>query len=123
MSCVPEGKAGTVKVAILDDWFDTLRSLPCFEKMAGHAVTVFTDHVQDTDVLAERLSGFGALVLIRQRTKIRTALLERLPSLRLISQHGVYPQPVAGTRCCLFLWIRLLRPVPSRGDCASATNT
>jgi D-3-phosphoglycerate dehydrogenase / 2-oxoglutarate reductase len=80
-----------VKVAILDDWFDTLRSLPCFEKLDGHSVTVFTDHVQDTDVLAERLSGFDALVLIRERTQIRTALLERLPHLRLISQHSVYP--------------------------------
>jgi D-3-phosphoglycerate dehydrogenase len=81
----------TVHVAILDDWFDTLRTLACFEKLAGHTVTVFTDHVQDTDVLAERLSGFDALVLIRERTAIRAALLERLPNLRLISQRSVYP--------------------------------
>jgi D-3-phosphoglycerate dehydrogenase / 2-oxoglutarate reductase len=80
-----------MRVAILDDWFDTLRTLACFEKLAGHTVTVFTDHVQDTDGLAERLSGFDALVLIRERTQIRTALLERLPNLRLISQRSVYP--------------------------------
>ena len=46
-----------MKVAILDDWFDTLRTLPCFEKLEGHEVTVFTDHVQDIDELAERLPG------------------------------------------------------------------
>ncbi len=80
-----------MKVAILDDWFDTLRGLPCFAKLAGHSVTVFTDHVQDVDVLAERLSGFDALVLIRERTEIRTALLERLSNLKLISQRSVYP--------------------------------
>jgi len=80
-----------MKVAILDDWFDTLRTLQCFERLAGHEVTVFTDHVQDTDVLAERLQGFDALVLIRERTQIRAALLERLPDLRLISQRSVYP--------------------------------
>jgi D-3-phosphoglycerate dehydrogenase len=80
-----------VKVAILDDWFDTLRTLPCFEKLDGHTVTVYTDHVQDTDLLAERLSGFDALVLIRERTEIRAALLERLPNLRVISQRSVYP--------------------------------
>jgi D-3-phosphoglycerate dehydrogenase len=80
-----------VKVAILDDWFDTLRTLACFEKLAGHDVTVFTDHVQDTDALAERLAGFDALVLIRERTEIRAPLLERLPDLRLISQRSVYP--------------------------------
>ena len=46
-----------MKVAILDDWFDTLRTLPCFERLADHEVTVFTDHVQDIDPLAERLAG------------------------------------------------------------------
>jgi D-3-phosphoglycerate dehydrogenase len=80
-----------MKVAILDDWFDTLRGLPCFERLAGHQVTVFTDHVQDTDALAERLRDFDALVLIRERTEIRAPLLERLPALRLISQRSVYP--------------------------------
>ena len=80
-----------VKAAILDDWFDTLRTLPCFAMLDGHEVRVFTDHVEDTDVLAERLRGFDALVLIRERTEIRAPLLERLPDLRLISQRSVYP--------------------------------
>jgi D-3-phosphoglycerate dehydrogenase len=80
-----------MKVSILDDYFDTLRTLPCFDKLAGHDVTVWTDHVQDVDVLAERLRECEALVLIRERTEIRTPLLERLPSLRLISQRSVYP--------------------------------
>jgi D-3-phosphoglycerate dehydrogenase len=78
-------------VAILDDWFDTLRTLPSFAKLDGHDVTVFTDHLQDTDVLAERLASAEALVLIRERTEIRTPLLKRLPRLRLISQRSVYP--------------------------------
>jgi len=80
-----------MRVAILDDWFDTIRSLPCFEKLAGHDVTVFTDHVQDVDTLARRLRGAEVLVLIRERTEVRRALLERLPGLRLISQRSVYP--------------------------------
>ena len=80
-----------MKVAILDDWFDTLRSLPCFDKLAGHDVTVFTDHVQDSETLAHRLAEAEVLVLIRERTEIRAALLERLPRLRLISQRSVFP--------------------------------
>ena len=80
-----------MKVAILDDWFDTLRTLPCFERLDAHEVTVFSDHVEDTDRLAERLQGFDALVLIRERTEVRAPLLERLPNLRLISQRSVYP--------------------------------
>ena len=80
-----------MKVAILDDWFDTLRRLPCFARLSAHDVTVWTDHVQDVDVLARRLAEADALVLIRERTKITSALLDRLPKLRLISQRSVYP--------------------------------
>ena len=80
-----------MKVAILDDYFDTLRTLPCFEKLAAHDVTVFNDHVQELEPLAERLRPFEVLVLFRERTEIRAPLLERLPALRLISQRSVYP--------------------------------
>jgi D-3-phosphoglycerate dehydrogenase len=80
-----------VKVSILDDYFDTLRTLDCFAKLRGHDVTIWNDHVQDTDKLAERLRDTEALVLIRERTQIRTPLLERLPMLKLISQRSVYP--------------------------------
>ena len=80
-----------MQVAILDDYHDTLRTLQCFRKLAGHEVKVWTDHVQDTDALAARLEHAEALILIRERTKIRAPLLERLPKLRLISQRSVYP--------------------------------
>ena len=78
-------------ITILDDYFDTIRTLPCFSKLAGHQVTIWNDHCQDVDALAQRLAGTDALVLIRERTKIRTPLLERLPKLRLISQRSVWP--------------------------------
>lgn len=80
-----------MKVHILDDWFDTLRGLPCFAKLAGHSVTVWTDHIEDVEELADRLAEAEALVLFRERTKVSRALLERLPNLRLISQRSVYP--------------------------------
>jgi D-3-phosphoglycerate dehydrogenase len=80
-----------MNISILDDYFDTLRTLPCFAKLAGHGVTVWNDHVQDVDVLAERLRDAEVLVLFRERTQIRAPLIERLPRLRLISQRSVYP--------------------------------
>ena len=80
-----------MRIAILDDYHDTVRTLPCFAKLKGHDVTVWNDHVQDDDKLAERLKDTEALVLIRERTKIRQPLLDRLPKLRLISQRSVYP--------------------------------
>lgn len=80
-----------MNITILDDYHDTVRTLPCFARLAGHDVTIHNDHLQDTDALAARLRDTEALVLIRERTKIRTPLLERLPKLRLISQRSVYP--------------------------------
>ena len=80
-----------MNVTILDDYHDTLRTLRCFGKLAGHAVTIWNDHVQETDALAARLKDTDALVLIRERTRIRGELLERLPKLRLISQRSVFP--------------------------------
>lgn len=80
-----------MKVHILDDWFDTLRTLPSFRLLDGHEVTVWNDHTDDVALLAERLQPAEALVLFRERTAITAPLLERLPNLRLISQRSVYP--------------------------------
>jgi len=80
-----------MKIAILDDTFDTVRGLDCFAMLAGHEVTIFNDHVQDTDTLAARLRDTEILVLIRERTKVQAPLLDQLPNLRLISQRSGYP--------------------------------
>jgi len=80
-----------MKVAILDDYHDTVRTLGAFAKLARHDVKVWNDHLQDTDQLSKRLADVEALVLIRERTKIRAPLIERLPKLALISQRSVYP--------------------------------
>src|SRR6266508_4104261 len=107
-----------MKVAILDDYFDTLRTLPCFEKLAGHDVTVFNDHVQELQPLAERLRTFEVLVLFRERTEIRAPLLERLPALRLISQRSVYPHIDidACTRLGILVWAREPSMARARAD-------
>lgn len=80
-----------MKVHILDDWFDTLRGLPCFAKLDGHDVTVWTDHEPDPVKLAARVAEAECLVLFRERTKVGPELLARLPNLKLISQRSVYP--------------------------------
>src|SRR5687768_10933656 len=80
-----------MQVHILDDWHDTLRTLPSFARLAAHEVRVWNDHVEDPAVLAARLEEAEALVLFRERTAIGAALLDRLPKLRVISQRSVYP--------------------------------
>ena len=80
-----------MKITILDDYQNVVRTLNAFRKLEGHDVTIWNDHTKDVDVLAERLKDTEALVLIRERTPIRAALIERLQKLKLISQRSVYP--------------------------------
>jgi D-3-phosphoglycerate dehydrogenase len=79
------------RVAVLDDYSDAIHTLACFGKLAPFDVTIWNDHVEDVSTLAERLAEVEVLVLIRERTRIGAALLDRLPKLRLISQRSAYP--------------------------------
>jgi D-3-phosphoglycerate dehydrogenase len=80
-----------MKITILDDYQDIIRTLNAFRKLEGHDVTIWNDHTKDTDVLAERLKDTEALVLIRERTPLRAPLIERLGKLKIVSQRSVYP--------------------------------
>ena len=80
-----------MNITVLDDYQHTVRTLPAFQKVAGHQVTIWNDHTKDIAVLAERLKDTEALALIRERTPIPGALLDRLDKLRIISQVSVYP--------------------------------
>ena len=80
-----------MKLAIIDDWSDALRTLPCFAKLDGLDVAVFNDHVDDPAARADQLAAFDAVILIRERSRITRRFLESLPNLKLISQFGKYP--------------------------------
>ena len=77
-----------MKIAILDDYQDAVRHLDCFSLLDGHEVKVFNNSARGVGQLAARLAPFDALVLIRERTEISRALLDKLPNLKLISQTG-----------------------------------
>jgi len=77
-----------MKIAILDDYQDAVRSLDCFRLLDGHEVKVFNNTTRGLGQLAIRLAPFDVLVLIRERTPLSAALLAKLPNLKLISQTG-----------------------------------
>ena len=77
-----------MKIAILDDYQDSVRGLSCFRLLDSHEVKTFTNSSRGIGQLAIRLAPFDALVLIRERTAFPRALLSRLPNLKLISQTG-----------------------------------
>ncbi len=80
-----------MNISILDDYHDTVRTLPSYAKLAGHNVTVWRDHTKDVNVLADRLKDTEALVMFRERTPFTAELAARLPRLKMISQRGRFP--------------------------------
>lgn len=77
-----------MNIVIPDDYQDVVRQLSAFDRLSGHQVTLFNDTLTSLDAQVERFHHAEALVLIRERTRITRALLERLPKLRVISQTG-----------------------------------
>lgn len=77
-----------MKIAILDDYQDVVRQLTCFDLLTDHEVKVFNNTAVGIGQLAIRLQPFDAVVLIRERTRLNRALMQKLPNLKLISQTG-----------------------------------
>ncbi len=77
-----------LKIAVLDDYQDAVRHLPCFSLLDGLDVKVFNHSARGLGQLAIRLAPFDVLVLIRERTRIDRALLAKLPKLKMICQTG-----------------------------------
>lgn len=111
-----------MKVTVLDDYQDVVRTLACFGKLSGHDVTIHVTPARDFDALVSRLADTEALLLIRERTAIMRQLLERLPKLRLISLTGPVPH-VDLTACAEFGITVCSRVVPARPSYATAELT
>lgn len=80
-------KENSVKITVLDDYQDVVRALKCFKLLASHDVSILTDTLTESQLIAN-LKDTEAVVLIRERTVITESLLAQLPNLKLISQTG-----------------------------------
>lgn len=76
-----------MKIAVLDDYQDSVKHLASFALLKDHQVLVFNDTFNEEELVA-KLIDVDILVLIRERTPITETLLSRLPNLKLISQTG-----------------------------------
>src|SRR4030088_1609079 len=86
---VPMKPRQVVKIAILDDYQNVALSIADWSTVAKKTdITVFNDHIDQTDALVERLLPFDAICVMRERTPLRRDIIERLPRLRFISSTG-----------------------------------
>src|SRR5258707_13308518 len=78
-----------LKIAILDDYQNVALSIADWSAVAKKAeITVFNDHIDQTDALIERLLPFDVICVMRERTPLRGDVIERLPRLRFIASTG-----------------------------------
>jgi phosphoglycerate dehydrogenase-like enzyme len=79
----------THSIAVLDDYQGIAMQMADWSILDGRAsITVFKDHLTDQDALVERLSPFDIICIMRERTPLTRALIERLPNLKLIASTG-----------------------------------
>lgn len=77
-----------MNIVILDDYQDAVRKLHCATRLDPYSAKVYTNTVKGLGQLSVRLKDAEVIVLIRERTHISRALIEKLPKLRLIAQTG-----------------------------------
>lgn len=88
-----------IRFAILDDFSDSARAVAPWRRLEGKArVDFFTDHVRG-EALVERLQPHEAVMMIRERTPMPRALIERLPKLKLIITAGVRNRAIDHAAC------------------------
>jgi phosphoglycerate dehydrogenase-like enzyme len=83
------GTHDTVKIAVLDDYQGVALEMADWSPLDGRAeIVVFRDHLSDPDAIVTRLVPFDVVCVMRERTPLGRAILERLPRLRLIASTG-----------------------------------
>ncbi|KIJ26141.1 hypothetical protein M422DRAFT_272834 [Sphaerobolus stellatus SS14] len=77
------------RIAILDDYQGVALTLGDWSALQGKVqIDVYQDTLLDEGALVERLKPYGIICTMRERTKITTQLLDKLPNLKLITTTG-----------------------------------
>ncbi len=84
----PGGHNAVMNIVILDDYQDAVRKLACASKLESFPAKVYTNTVKGIGQLSIRLKDADVIVLIRERTHLTRALIEKLPRLKLVVQTG-----------------------------------
>src|SRR5215469_6702757 len=77
------------RIAVLDDYQNVALTMVDWSVLDGRAsVTVFNDHLTEPDAVVARLQPFDIVCVMRERTPLTRAIIERLPRLKLIASTG-----------------------------------
>jgi phosphoglycerate dehydrogenase-like enzyme len=77
------------KIADLDDYQNAALESADWSVIRDRAdITVFQDHLDETDAMVERLLPFDIVCVMRERTPLPRNVVERLPNLKFIASTG-----------------------------------
>ncbi|MBV4483395.1 D-2-hydroxyacid dehydrogenase family protein [Pseudomonas khavaziana] len=80
----------SVQIAVMDDWQDVARGVVDWSVLdAVGQVHFLHDYPADTATMVERLQGFEVICVMRERSTFDKALLQGLPSLKLLVTGGM----------------------------------
>jgi phosphoglycerate dehydrogenase-like enzyme len=78
-----------MKIAVLDDYQGIALKMADWSEVAKRTqLDVFSDHLAEPVEVVERLLPYDVVCVMRERTPLRRALIEQLPSLKLIASTG-----------------------------------
>ena len=109
-----------MNIVILDDYQDAVRKLDCASKLEAYPAKVYTNTIKGLAQLSVRLKDADIIVLIRERTVLNRALIEKLPKLKLIAQTGRVGKHIDLAACtergiaCALIVTRAFRQPPPR---------
>jgi phosphoglycerate dehydrogenase-like enzyme len=79
-----------LNVAVLDDYQNVAAGFANWGQLSSEAkVTIFNDHIHDSDSLVKRLESFEIVCAMRERTSFPIEILQRLPKLQLLITTGM----------------------------------
>lgn len=80
-----------MRIAILDDYQHAALTMADWSRVQAAAdITVFSDHVAESDAVVERLLPFDIVCVMRERTPLSRSIIERLPNLKMIASTGPF---------------------------------
>ena len=80
-----------IKVAILDDYQNVTHHFADWEKLSKKIeLKIFNEYIGDVPNLADKLSDYDILCLMRERTPLPGTLINKLPNLKLVITSGMW---------------------------------
>jgi len=78
-----------IKIAVLDDYQGVALKMADWSAVAARSqLDIYDDHLADADAVVTRLLPYDVVCVMRERTPLRRAVIERLPNLKLIASTG-----------------------------------